>query len=184
VYAYKSIVVSGLTGGGKTSLATALSKTYGWPMYSIGELWRTAYEQAHPKKDITLEEFFRRTTKDDNMRINAAAKLLFESGNVIGESRYTSILNKSVCLLVFLTADMAVRVQRVQNREEYANMTAEELAATLETREKDDLDKGRELYGEDYDYRDPKNYHLVLDTTKMSTAQCVDAVNRLMNKSL
>jgi cytidylate kinase len=108
--------------------------------------------------------------------------MLFESGSVVGDSRFTAVLNKSVCLLVFVTADIEVRAQRVRAREEYRGMSDEEIIAALKTQEKDELAKGHELYGPDYDYRDPKNYHLVLDSTKMSVSQCADEVRRLMYK--
>ncbi len=178
--AFKSIILSGHPGSGKSALANALSNEYGWPVYSIGGLWREKYKKEHPQNDITFEDFWSQTNKEDNIKINEEAKVLFERGSIIGESRYTMILDSSICLLVFITADMNTRVKRVHGRPEYRRMSKQELAETLERRGQDELDRGHELYGDDYDYRNPQNYHLVIDTTHMTVEQEVKAVLGMM----
>lgn len=182
MYAYKSIVLSGNPGAGKSALAIALSKEYGWPIYSIGRLWREKYREEHPENDISFEEFWSRTSKDDNRKVNEDAKMIFEKGNVIGELRYTANLDKSICLLVFVTADITTRVTRAAGREEYNGMSIQKITETLERREKDELGRAHELYGNDYDYRDPKNYHVVIDSGKLTVAQEVSRMNVLMGK--
>jgi cytidylate kinase len=182
MHAYKSIVLSGNPGAGKSALAAALSKEYGWPIYSIGGLWREKYKEEHPGNDITFEEFWSRTTKEDNVKVNKQAKVIFEKGGVIGESRYTAILDASVCLLVFVTADMATRAMRTSGREEYRGMSVQEITKILERREQDELDMGHELYGMGYDYRDSKNYHIVIDSERLTVAQEVALVKGLMRK--
>ncbi len=180
--AYKSIVLSGNPGAGKSALATALSQKYDWPRHSIGSLWREDYEQKHPKREITFTEYWSKTSMEDNRKVNEQAKTIFERGNVIGELRYTKNLDPSLCLLVFVTADLKTRAARSANRIEHRNMSLQEIAKALQAREEEELSMARELYGKDYDYRDPKNYHLVLDSGKMSIAEEVSAINALMRK--
>ena len=182
MYAYKCIILSGNPGAGKSALATALSKEYGWPVYSIGRLWREKYRKEHPSGDMTFEEFWSRTSKEDNAEVNVQAMAIFENGNVIGELRYTANLDKSVCLMVFVTAELATRVRRAVGREEYRGMSDQEITEILERREKDEVARARELYGPDYDYRDPKNYHVVVDSDKLTVAQEVGVINTLMGK--
>ncbi len=180
--AYKSIVLSGYPGAGKSALASALSKEYGWPVYSIGGLWREKYKEEHPKKDITFEEFWSRTTKGDNIKVNERAKSISEEGRAIIDSRYVKSLSGDVCLFVLVTAGIATRAERVSGREEYKGMSAQLLIEILKRREEDELKRGHELYGNEYDYRDPQNYHLVLDTEKMTVAQEVAAIRAAMEK--
>lgn len=179
--AFKSIALSGNPGAGKSALAEALSKEYGWPIHSVGRIWREKYEQEHPKRDISFEEFWRKTGRVDNININERAQAVFEKGNVIGELRYPKNLGSS-CLLVFVTADIHTRATRSANREEYKGMSLPEITKALELREQDELSRGHELFGGDYDYRDTKNYHLIINSEKLSIAQEVMAINALMRK--
>ena len=78
MYAYKSIVLSGNPGSGKSVLAMALSKKYGWPVHSMGGLWRNKYKELHPKGEITFEEFWGRTTAEDSRQMNEQAKKILD----------------------------------------------------------------------------------------------------------
>lgn len=180
MYAYKSIVLSGNPGVGKSTLAAALSKEYGWPIYSIGGLWRKKYEESRPKGGVSFAEFWSMTSTKDNREVDERAKFIFELGNAIGDIRYTKNLNRSVCLLVFLTADIATRTLMARDRDEYRGMSALAIRKVLEKREKDEVKKGKELYGAGYDYRDPDNYHVVMNSSLLTTDQKLDAIRVLM----
>jgi cytidylate kinase len=179
---YKSIVLSGNPGAGKSALAEALSKEYHLSIFSIGRIWREKYEETHPLKDSTFIDYWKATSMADNRNVNEMAKLVFEHGSVIGELRYTYNLDKSVCLLVFVTADLEIRAARSTGRAEHKGMSIPEIAKALKAREDEEVIRAHELYGKDYDYRDPKNYHLVLDSGKLSIAQEVDKINALMRE--
>lgn len=182
---YKSIILSGYPGAGKSALAAALSKEYGWPVYSIGGLWRDkykTYKDAHPEYAATFEEFWSKTTIPDNLAVNEDAKLISEKENVIFDSRYTKSFNGEFCLFVFVTADIDIRVKRVHHREEYKALSVQELVEVLKRREKDEVAMGQKLYGANYDYRDPQNYAIVIDSRKMTVAQEVEKIRELMRK--
>jgi cytidylate kinase len=177
---YLSIVISGTPVSGKSTLAKELSKQYSWPIHSLGGLWRARYAELHPNKDITFEEFWSKTTLEENKEMNVQAKVLFEKGGVIGESRYVSYLDTSKCLLVFVAADIGIRVERSQERDEYKGKAADEIRSILERREADELRLGQSIFG--MDYRNHLGYHLVLNSGKMTVKQEIEAVNALMRK--
>ena len=175
---YKSIILSGNPASGKSVLAERLSKKYGWPIHSMGGLWRKRYKEMHPNGDISFEEFWGRTTPEDSRKMNEEAKKIFEDGGIIGDSRYVSYLDGSVCLLVFVTADIGTRAKRVCDRDEYEGMSASEIERVLEKREKDELKIGEGLFG--IDYRDTKHYHVVINSAMMTVEQEVDVIESLM----
>ena len=67
---YKSIVFSGLPGAGKTTLVKELSKIYGWPVNSVGDLWRQRWAEKYPNKEISFEEFWRTSPTKDLEQVN------------------------------------------------------------------------------------------------------------------
>ncbi len=172
--AFKSIVISGLPASGKTTLAANLAKHFGWKVYSLGGLWREKYAQQYPKGEISFAEFWSKTSIEDNRVMNTQAKVLFEAGSVIGDSRFTFYLDPSKCLLVLLQADINIRVERALSREEYKGMSEEEIKQNLERREADEVKMGKELF--DKDFRDYKGYHIVLNSGLMTVEQELDAV--------
>ena len=44
---YKGIAISGLPVSGKTTLAKEISEIYGWPVFSIGQLWREKWRSLY-----------------------------------------------------------------------------------------------------------------------------------------
>jgi cytidylate kinase len=175
---YRSIVLSGYPASGKSVLAARLSEKYGWPVYSMGNLWREKYREMHPKGEISFEEFWGRTTPEDSREMNEQAKRIFENGGIIGDSIYVSYLDRSICLLVFVAADIGIRADRVCGREGYKGMSVEEIRRLLEKRENDELKIGKGLFG--IDYRDMKHYHVVINSGKLTVEQEVDVIDRLM----
>lgn len=175
---YKSIVISGTPLSGKSTVCKILSEKYGWPVQSIGGIWRKRYAELYPKKEITFEEFWGRTTAAENVAVNEYAKALFEKGEVIGDSRYVSYLDRSKCLLVFIDADIDIRAERAANREEYKHLSFDERKKILQKRDADELRLGQDLLN--INYKDAKLYHLVLDSGKMTPQEEVEKIFALM----
>ncbi len=165
---YHSIAISGLPGAGKSSLANLLSRTLKWPVKSIGEIWR----ERHKSQNITIpfEVYWRNSSITDNKKINEEFLELVSKGNVIADTRYAHIYSDRT-FKVFVTAPIAIRALRAHAGSKYPNHNCENIEQILDIREKDELLMGEKLYGMGYDYKDPKQYNLVLDSSKMIVEQ-------------
>jgi len=107
---YNGVILSGLPGSGKSTVIKFLSEYFSWQVYSIGEEWRSIWKSRHPNEEISFEEFFRNTSDKENVEINKRARKIFEKGNVIGDSRFSSLYCRDLPLLsVFITADLGTR---------------------------------------------------------------------------
>lgn len=173
---YKSIILSGLPGSGKTTLAKQLSEIYSWPIHSIGQLWRDEWKRHHPDGEVSFADYWRGTTLEDNLNMNKKARKIFERGNVIGDTRYSLYCKDLPALLVLVTADLDVRSERALNTGRYEGKTVKEVKNVLAEREKDELKVGQDLYGVDYDYRDPEHYHLTINSGMLSVDEEVQII--------
>ncbi len=174
---YKSIILSGTPGAGKSTLAKTLSQKYGWPIYSIGKLWRTKWMEIYPEGSVRFEDFWARTTIDQNEEMDRIAKGVFENGKVIGDVRYP-IYNNKTCLIILLTADVKVRAERVSARPEYIGMSIDEIVNVIMKRENDEVKMGIEMY--EKDYRDYSLYHTILNSGLLTMNQEIDCIESLM----
>ncbi len=180
MHRYSSIAISGNPVAGKSSLANRLSAAYGWSRLSIGDLQRQRWRRQHPQGEISFEDWWRSTTVKDNMEVNVLAKSTIEKGGIVADSRFCNYLDNSKCLLIFLTAQLSVRVQRAKSRSEYGSMGADELEQLLARREQDELRMGRLLYGEDFDYRYPRIFHAIINTDLLNVEQEFRIVDSLI----
>lgn len=177
---YKSILISGRPVSGKSTLASALAKLYGWKVFSVGKLWREEWEKKHPNRGITFEEYWRGTSEEANTEMDKRAKAIIEGGNVIGDLRFSELTKDPEVLKVFIDAGIKTRAERAKNKKEYHDLTYKQIKETLNKREKDELRMGRSIYGRNYDYRNPLHYHLVLNSGMLKLEEEVKAVAELM----
>ena len=175
---FRSIVISGNPKSGKSSLSSMLSGAYGWRKISIGDMWRERWRKAYPNGDVSFESYWGSTSMEDNQNINAIAKEEFEKGEVVADSRFCQYLDSGIWLLVFLTADVSIRAQRASVDGEYKGRDVKDIERILNGREEDEVRIGKELFGTDY--RDPKFFHLVLNTGLMSKEDEFRAVDCIM----
>ncbi len=178
---FTSIVISGLPGSGKSTLATRLSKTYGWPIHSIGQLFREKWKTLHPNGEIPFEAYWRSTTPEENIRVNQELRALIAKGHIIGDSRYSVYCKDLSSLLLFVTAPIEIRATRALHSEKYAGRSREEIKNILEQREQDELETGQQLF--EIDYRNPVHYHLVLNSGMLTVEQEVGLVKKLMQST-
>ena len=176
----KSIILSGLPVSGKTTLAKKLSEIHHWPVFSVGQLWRDEWRQRYPDGKISFEEFWRHTTIEENHRKNHEARKVFQKGQVIGDTRYAVYCRDLPALLIFVTANLQTRAYRAARMDEYLGLSFQEIESTLQEREEDEVRMGKKLYGEQYDYRDPRHYHMTLNTEMLTLEEEVAAIENLM----
>ena len=174
---YQSIVFSGLPGAGKSTLVAKLKEIYGWPILSVGDLWREKWAKLYPNKEISFEEYWRTTSSEDNRQINIDFREKITKDHLLGDSRYTIYLRDLPVLLVFLTADLETRAQRGVGLAKYNGNGQEQIKDILYRRQADEVAASKRLFG--YDYRDSANYHLVLNTAMMSQEEEIAAINSL-----
>lgn len=177
--AYRSIVLSGNPKSGKSALADQISERYEWPTRSIGGMWKEKHRQLYPNGEVPFEEYWANTTREENLRVNVEAKLLFESGGIVADSRFVSYLDPAICLLIFVTSDLDTRAVRAwRDQKDYKGKSIEEVKAILERREMDEVRIGKDLFG--IDYRDPRQYHLVINSGALTVQQEVAIVASLI----
>ena len=177
---YKSIIISGLPGSGKGKLSIELSKKFRWKIFSAGDLWRRKYNRKYPDKGRTFEEFWKSQSKKEQQKIDKKIRHAIEQGNIIGEFRYATICNGLSALLVFLNPSLDIRAERALKIKKYDVETLQKVKKILLQREQDELKIGRELHGQDYDFRNLDNYDLILDTGKLSIKEEVEKIAELL----
>jgi len=175
---YKSIVFSGLPGAGKTTLVQKLSQIYGWPVYSVGELWRARWRQKYPAQEVNFEEYWRTTSTKDLEQVNIDFAQAVIKGGMMGDSRYAIYLRNLPILLVFLSADLETRANRALGLEKYKGMAIEQVKKILQQREVDEIAAGRRLYN--YDYRDSSYYHISLNTGMLNQEEEISIIKGLI----
>ncbi len=177
---YKSVILSGTPASGKSALAKRIAQEYGLELHSIGKLWRQRWAKLYPDRDISFEDFWKGSSREDNMEIDRLAGELIGKGGIIVDSRYAAIYSDDKCLKIFLDADLKLRAERVSGRQEYSGKTMEEIEGILERREEDECRMGKDLFGKDY--RDSLIYHIVLNTGLLSMDQEFEMVSGVLEK--
>ena len=175
---YNSIVISGLPGAGKGVLARAIAKKYKWKLFSIGDIWRERWKKLYPSADISFEDYWKNASFDEQREINNKARKVISKGNVVGDFRYAICCKSIPTLLIFIKPDLNVRAKRAKDINKYPNKSIEELKEILLQREKDEVNWGKKLYGEDYDFRDEKYYNLILDSGKLSLEEELKIIDK------
>jgi len=81
---YKSIVLSGNPGAGKSALGRSAVERVQLANTFNRRIWREKYEAAHPNKEYNFStEFWSKTSMERQQEVNDIAKVIFEKGNAI-----------------------------------------------------------------------------------------------------
>ena len=162
------ISISGVPGSGKTSAAKILAHTLGMKFYSMGDLRGKLAQE----RGVTIDELNRLgetdpttdTSVDDYQR-----ELGKKEDNFVIEGRLSWYFIPD-SFKVFLDCDPAEAAQRIfqarrrGGRNDEPKYASVNVARTeIEKRIASDILRYRKYYG--VDYRDPKQFDLVLDTT-------------------
>ncbi len=177
---YDAVVISGLPGAGKGILAKKLAELYKWKVVSAGNLWRERYRTLYPNKEVNFEDYWKRISLFEQKHMDEHLRALIEKGNIIGDFRYAKSCVGVRALFVFLTSDITIRAKRALATRKYSGKMIEEIKDILKEREKDEVEIGKKIYGEDYDFRDEKYYNLILDSGTLSLAEEINVINKEM----
>ncbi len=185
---YRGVIISGLPCSGKSVLAKKLEQEYGWSEFSFGKMWRDKWRIAYPQGHVSFEDWWRSTSIEDNRQVNIEARKILEAESKVVDSRYSAFYCKDLPYLrVFMFADLETRAERNHKREDAlfkekaikSVRSKEALIRILEQREKDELKTGMDIFGEDY--RNPKHYHLTLDTSHLTIRQEFNALRAIID---
>lgn len=176
---YRCITVSGKIATGTTTLSKNLSRILHWEHINVGGMQRIYDREnkihenkqgAHARPDqheLSIEEM----TKD----------ILKKDKNIIYEAWLSGFVArdiKDVLKVLLICSHEDLKVDRVVNRE---NITVEEAKKWIKQRESENITKWKKLYG-NYDFWDPKYYHLVIDTYSSGPMQTVGKVLDALTK--
>lgn len=180
--AFTSLLLSGVPGSGKSTLATELQKHISWPYTGIGDLFRARHIKIYPNNEVSFPEYLKTLTLADHKRINDEIRELLKKGGVFVGVRHDCIADGiGGVLKIFLTADIDTRVQRALGTKKYEQKTPDEIRRDLEWREEYECSFARSLYSKTYDYRNPEQYHLVINSTLLELDQKVGVILSLLH---
>jgi len=183
-------VFSGGPGGGKSSLANRIAALFNVPVVSAGTILREKHKVLYPDGAVSFEDWYGTQNGKSVKTLNDEIKTIFESGKVVGESRFVGHFDAPKCLFVYVDAAIAIKAERLskdKNRSDYYGKSVEEVSQILKRRTLDETKVAEELaqlygIGSTYDYKDPKHYHLYLNSGILSLEEEVEKVLAMMEK--
>ena len=163
------IVISGVAGSGKSSLAKGLAKRFDLTHHSVGDFMRKLAEQ----KGISLGELGKMAEEDEaiDRELDAMAIALNEKDGFVIDSRLGAFFIPSADVKIFLNCNDRVRAERIyhENRKGEAASSVEAIQNEIKAREDSEALRYYKYYG--FDYRDAGQYDLVVDTSMKGIAE-------------
>ena len=171
------IAVSGPHGSGKSTAAKTVSELLNYTYISAGQLFREMAKE----NGMTLEEFSKRAESNeeidryiDNRTLELAKA---ENGIIVDAQLGGWILRKVADLIIYITAPLKTRIQRIAERE---NRAIEEIKKETLMREESERHRYQKLYN--IDVSDLSIYDVIINTKKYDAADCVDIVMASVKK--
>lgn len=164
------ITVSGRIGAGSTSLAKNLALKLGWKHLEGGEIF---WEEVRKKMNIATKDTDLRPDEEDLLFEEKQKEILKTGKHIVLESKLAGFCAQDledVFKIAVVCEDengvdqLEVRINRLIDREK---VKMEDAKAEVLQREKNDLEKWRRLYANNYEkwiYWDSKYYDLVVNT--------------------
>ncbi len=189
---YNALAVSGDPCSGKTELIKRLVERLGWEAGSIGGMFRATFEswkETTPLRSQSENDFdywWAHTVSNEIIRkVNLDATDRLVKGNYILDSRYAiqNVKGLSNVAVIYLTAPLEVRAQRAIDSGRYPGISLHGAGGVMEIlhrRSQEEYRRGFELYG--FDYRDLRNYDIILNTGRLTIEQEHAQVCTLLNQ--
>lgn len=166
------LTISGLPGSGTTTAAKLLVERTGFQYANTGAIFR----QMAAERNMSLNDFGKLAAQNDEIdrELDARQVEVARQGNIILEGRLAGHMISRAglnALTVWLDAPLEIRVSRVSGRDALSLELAAELSRE---RERDERQRYIDFY--DIDLADLAVYGLVLDSSKLSPQQIVEAI--------
>ncbi len=159
-----SITVSGLSGSGKTYVASFIAKKLKLKHYSAGKLFREFAKNSGK----SLENFCKTREKEIDLMIEKTTEKILKKGNVVIDGRLTGFVatelikkRKINCFRIYVDCPIEIRAKRVAKRD---NIKYEEALKKIKERDKSDLKKYKKIYR--IDPSSKKFYDVIIDNSK------------------
>lgn len=173
---FENITISGGVAVGKNTLRDNL-KSYleplGWKIASGGTLNREYSKENITPSASKVGDDFNRYLENRTMELLTKEKQYIIEAWLAG---FTARNLSNTLRVLLVCANDALRVDRVANRDKITIHQAKEV---IKHREEDNFKEWKRLYG-DYDFFDPKYYHLVIDTYSSGPMETVGKVLDLL----
>jgi cytidylate kinase len=165
------IAVSGPHGSGKSTAAKKVAEALNYEYISAGELFRDMAKNAQ----MNLEEFSREAEEQeeiDKFIDDKTIELAESKDNIVVDAQLGGwMLKDKADMLVYITAPLQVRIDRIVQRE---NKTVEQ--ARQETRTREESEKGRYQKLYQIDISDLTIYDIILNSQEFSATDCVQII--------
>lgn len=181
------IVIGGLPGAGKSTLAKKLAEKLGYNFYSMGNIRR----QIAKDKGLTLEEYNKECEQgsaEDEKIDNKVKEIGLNEDNFVIDSR-TAFHFIPDAKKIFLTVEPKEGAQRIwadlnekglaEKRNEANQLkTVEAVEDNVKKRVESDKKRYQEYYG--FDAYDSNNYDFVIDTTGLKNSETLEKALELI----
>ncbi|MFQ6012342.1 MAG: (d)CMP kinase [Thermoplasmata archaeon] len=171
------LVIGGLPGAGKTTVAEGLARRRGWEVVSAGDLFREWAEE----KGLSLGAFGRLAEEDhtidrrlDEAILKRVTDMAAREIPLVVEGRLPAHLLRAEgqeIFAVWLEAPRSVRAARVAQRDAQSEEAAHR---EMKTREASESRRYAAIYG--IDLADQSVFDLVLDSSERTPEQLVDTI--------
>ncbi len=171
-----TIIVSGVSGAGKTLGARALAKAFNLKYISVGDIQR----QFAKEKGITLEEQAKTRGAEADYEIDKKNLELSMKGNVVLVGRLAGwVAGDWADVKIWYECPLKVRAKRVAKRDK---ISFEESFKKVKERDKYDREKYLKLYG--IDSFDTSIYDIKINNEKLTKSQAKIVPVKLVEKFL
>lgn len=161
------IAISGPHGAGKTTIAKSIANAFNLRYLSAGQIFR----ELARKKGMNIIEFTKYVSKhpDIDIMIDKLVKKEALKNDIVLDSQLAyKMIEELKPIKILVTARADDRVKRVMQRE---NISYSDAKLEIELRDREERKRFKRLYN--VDLWNPEDFHLVINTSKLSKRESI-----------
>ena len=180
------IILGGIPGSGKGTIAKLLAKKYNLKIYSIGNIRRNIAKS----KGLTIEQLNELDenqsdySKTSDKQVDDFQKNLSnKENNFVIDGRLSAIFIPNADLKIYLDANLDERAKRIlqHKRPEESFSDIEETKKKILERQVSDAKRYKQIYGIE-DYTNKKYYDLIINTTNKTPKEIFEIIEKIIKK--